>query len=61
MSGPSGNDRRLAYRLNELAPLIGVPKSTLHDAVRTEKIRSVRLGRVILIPAAEVERLLGSQ
>jgi excisionase family DNA binding protein len=52
---------RLGFRLAEVAALTGVPKSTLHDAVRTGKIRAVRLGRVIVIPKAEVDRLLGGK
>jgi excisionase family DNA binding protein len=49
---------RLGFRLAEVAALTGVPKSTLHDAVRTGKIKAVRLGRVIVVPKAEVDRLL---
>lgn len=43
----------------EVAVLVGLGRSTLYDAVARGEVRSVRVGRRILIPESEVRRLLG--
>lgn len=50
---------RIAYRYADLGALIGVHKDTVRHWARTGKIRTVVIGGTPLIPAAEVERLLG--
>lgn len=49
---------RLAYRVAELAAALGVPESTVRGWIAREEIATRRIGRVVLIPAAEVDRLL---
>jgi excisionase family DNA binding protein len=51
---------RLTYRAAELAKLLGVSRTMIHDSCARGWIKSVRLGRVVLIPRAEVDRLLES-
>lgn len=57
----SATEPRLAYGVSELAGLIGVSKKAVYDRVKSGEIRSGRLGKKILIPAEEVERLLDSE
>jgi excisionase family DNA binding protein len=52
---------RLGFRLAEVAALTGVPKSTLHDAVRSGKIKAARIGRVVVISKAELDRVLAGR
>jgi excisionase family DNA binding protein len=52
--------KRLAYRISELADALGVPASTIRGWIARREIASRRIGRVVLVPAAELERLLGT-
>lgn len=61
MSEASAPVERLSYRLVEASKMLGVAKSTLHDMLRRGELRSVRLGRVVLIPRAELDRLLSGE
>jgi putative resolvase len=49
----------IAYRYATFADLIGVHRDTVRRWAREGKIRTVVIGSVPLIPASEVERLLG--
>lgn len=49
---------RLAYSCRELSELLGVSHKAVYDRVKAGEIGSVRLGKRILIPSEEVERLL---
>jgi excisionase family DNA binding protein len=50
--------KRLAVGLKEAEKLIGISKHTLRQRVRRGQIRAARIGRRILIPMAEIERLI---
>jgi excisionase family DNA binding protein len=63
MSNPSPtNSERgeapLAYRVTQVGKLLSLPKSTVYDLVRTGRLRSVQVGRIVLVPASELKRLL---
>ena len=63
MSAPAGakpieTGDRLSYRICEASKLTGIPKSSIHDAIRLGRLRAVRLGKIVLIPADELKRLL---
>lgn len=47
---------RQYYRVKDAARLLGVPPRTLYHLVEREQIPFRRLGTVILLPAAWVER-----
>ena len=48
---------RLAYSVEEATHLVPVCRSTLFAMIGAGKIRTVRVGRRRLIPAAELQRL----
>lgn len=48
---------RHAYRIDEVAERLGVSYAMVATLIRQGKIRSVRLGRLKLVPAAEMDRL----
>lgn len=53
------NDRR-TYTVDEVARLLGVSRGVAYEAVRTGEIRSLTIGRRIVIPPSAVAELLGS-
>jgi excisionase family DNA binding protein len=50
---------RIALRRNEFAAALGVSAKTVSRWVDRGDVRSIRIGRALFIPAAEVERLRG--
>lgn len=48
----------LAYSIKEAAHELGICERLMRDLVRESKIRSVQIGRRIVIPHTELERLL---
>lgn len=50
---------RAAYSQNETAAMLGVTRQHIARLIAADTIRAVRLGRRVLIPAVEIERLLG--
>jgi excisionase family DNA binding protein len=49
---------RLTLTIEETAELLGVGRSTCYDAARRGEIRTVRLGRRILVPRDALHQLL---
>jgi excisionase family DNA binding protein len=49
---------RRALRMAEAARVLSLPYSTLADMVRRGTIRSVRLGRIRLVPVEAIDELL---
>lgn len=52
-------DGRAAYGQSETAAMIGVTRQTVAAMIAAGDLRAVRVGRRVLIPAAEIVRLLG--
>lgn len=52
---------RLAYSPAELAEALGTSVDLVRSAIDRGQIRARRLGRRVLIPTAEVDRLLGKE
>ncbi len=48
----------LVLRVGDLAPLLAIGKAAAYDLVRCGKIRSIRVGRNILIPRSAFEEFL---
>ena len=48
----------LAVRIEEAAKLVGLSKHTIRAYIRKGKIRAVKVGRAVLVPTAELERLV---
>lgn len=53
-------DRR-TYTVEEVARLLGVSRGVAYEAVRTGEIRSLTIGRRIVIPPWVIAELLGSE
>lgn len=52
------NREQLAYRVPEFAKLISISRAKAYAAVASGEIPSIRLGRVVLVPADALKRLL---
>jgi len=50
--------KRQFRTLRELATITGKHYRTLHRAAKNHKIRTVRFGASVMVPEAEVERIL---
>ena len=57
-NGQSEPERREFRSLRELADTTGKAYRTIHRAVRSGKIKTVRFGGSVMIPAHEYERIL---
>ena len=51
-------ENRAALSKKEFAERLGVSLDSVNRMIKKEKIRAVNFGRRVLIPCAEVERLL---
>ena len=54
----SYDDLPLTLSVRELMPILSVGRNTAYELVHSEKVRSVRIGRRIRIPKAEILRFL---
>ncbi|MPZ52516.1 MAG: helix-turn-helix domain-containing protein [Acidimicrobiia bacterium] len=59
-STPDRPNHRAAYSIRETCNLLGVSRSTLYRLMDGKRLRCVHIGRRVLIPAGEIERLLSS-
>ncbi len=50
---------RLTYSIEEAGQALGIGKDSVYELTRRGELRSVRVGRRILIPRAAVEEYLG--
>jgi excisionase family DNA binding protein len=50
---------RLAYSPEEAAEALGVSRSTIYSMMRANALRTAKAGSRRLVPAAELDRLLG--
>ena len=55
---PSGEIRPRAYRIRDFIQLMAMSRTTFFQLSREGKIRTIRLGTHVVVPADEVERLL---
>lgn len=51
--------QRLAYSVTEVSQALGVPVATVRGWIRSREIASLRIGRRVLVPATELDRLAG--
>lgn len=49
------------YSLDEAAAIVGLPRSTTYDAIRRGDLPSIRIGRRLRVPAAQLWRLLDGE
>ena len=50
----------LAYSVDNFCRAIGIGRTKFYDLVRERKIRTVTIGGRRLVPATEIQRLLGN-
>lgn len=50
---------RLALTVRESASVLGVGRDAVYNAINRGDLRAVRLGGSLLVPRAELERILG--
>lgn len=55
------DDLPMTLRVEELMPILGIGRNTAYELVRSGKLRSIRVGRQIRIPKAEVLRFLNTR
>lgn len=51
--------KRLALKVREAADALGVGRDAVYNAINRGEIRAIRFGGTLLVPQAELERLLG--
>lgn len=56
--GISDTLRKLAVRPDEAAPMVGLSRNAFRALLRDGTIRTVRVGRAILVPIAAIEQWL---
>ncbi len=50
----SFDDLPLTLRVEDLMPILGIGRNTAYELIRSGQIKSIRIGRKIRIPKAEV-------
>lgn len=48
----------IVHSASQTAEMLGVSKAHVYRLIRSGEIRAVRLGKRVLIPAREIERLI---
>ena len=54
------DDLPATLRVEELMPILGIGRNIAYELVRSGRLRSIRVGRQIRIPKAEVLRFLNT-
>lgn len=54
------DDLPVTLRVEELMPILGIGRNIAYELVRSGRLRSIRVGRQIRIPKAEVLRFLNT-
>jgi excisionase family DNA binding protein len=50
---------RNTIRVEEVAPILGISRSSAYDAARSGEIPTLRIGRRLLVPVLSLRRMLG--
>jgi excisionase family DNA binding protein len=53
-------ETRLTVTVEEAARILGIGRALAYEAVRTGQIKSVRIGRRILVPLAPLKKMLNA-
>jgi excisionase family DNA binding protein len=54
-------DTKRVFTVDEVAVELRISRATAYEMVRTGKIPSIKLGKRILIPVSELEKLLSTR
>lgn len=52
---------RLAYRVTEVATMLGLGTDLVYELVRTGQLASVKAGKALLVPRHVLDKFLGVQ
>jgi excisionase family DNA binding protein len=52
---------RQVFTVTEAAQILGIGRNSAYEAVRRGDIKSVRIGRRLIVPRAEICRILGEE
>ena len=52
---------RRTYRVDEVANMLGVARATAYNLIRDGYIRSIRAGRLVLVPVEAVDEFLNPE
>jgi excisionase family DNA binding protein len=53
--------QRLAYTVEEAAQILGISRSSAYEAARKGEIPIIRIGKLLRVPAIQLDRLLNGQ
>lgn len=53
-------DKRLTFKPGELVGVLGIGRNNVYALIHSGRLRSIRIGRKILIPRSAVEEFLAS-
>lgn len=53
-------ETKLTVTVEEAAKILGIGRGLAYEAIRTGQIRSVRIGRRILVPLAPLQKMLNA-
>jgi excisionase family DNA binding protein len=57
-TAPAGKTEKDLYRLKDVAGRLSLCYRTIHRAVREGRIRTVRCGGAVMVPAGELKRIV---
>lgn len=52
---------KLTYKPEEASPLLGIGRNTVYELLRSGRLRSIRIGRKIIIPASAINEFLSKK
>ncbi len=52
-------EKRMAFKPEEVALLLGVGRNAVYNLIKRGELKAARIGRRLVVPREEVERLLG--
>jgi excisionase family DNA binding protein len=52
---------RMTLTVEEAAQLLGIGRQSAYQAARTGELPTIKLGRRLLVPRAQIDRMLGIQ
>lgn len=55
---PAENPQRLTRKPEEAAPMLGIGRCGVYALIRSGQLRSIKVGRKILIPLSAIEEFL---
>jgi excisionase family DNA binding protein len=51
--------KKLTFTVPEVGNILGIGRNLAYDSIRRNEIRAVRIGKRLVVPRSEIQRLLG--